>query len=394
MAVFYQMLDVKKKTVPNTQLLRWSQWFTRYSFTTRHIKSKHNLIPDMLSTPPKPPKESLQVLPVIASIMNYVLGLPPPKKKKDKNEEVKALKTNPFGNKPTQPPPIRSIADPDLAFPPELIEILTFGKFETGAYHHMLKYQMLILRSFGETVIAPLGVNPVYPFVKPLPLVEERCFPEQYKELQKKLCEINATIPTSVMETFEFDAKEHYPDDYKAKINIDRMVFTEKFTRPFNRPLAVDAKANLLQAVAVSWNPLWTPPEVTNEHAPPEDPIPYWEDTECPISLGNNSKHLARKANPGSSSALEPTPEEARRKEKGKEKIKEEYLWPYYHPLDPNFPDSQPPEPTPEEEKLWIDMTLEAEAKYAAERSLPDKLAQLPISQTEPKNTILADTPY
>ncbi|OMO64224.1 hypothetical protein COLO4_32095 [Corchorus olitorius] len=41
MAAFDQMLDVKKKTVPNPQLLRWSQWFTCYSFTTRHIKGKH-----------------------------------------------------------------------------------------------------------------------------------------------------------------------------------------------------------------------------------------------------------------------------------------------------------------------------------------------------------------
>ncbi|OMO64225.1 hypothetical protein COLO4_32096 [Corchorus olitorius] len=296
MAAFDQMLDVKKKTVPNPQLLRWSQWFIRYSFTTRHIKGKHNLIPDMLSRPPKPLKESLQVLPLIASIMNFILGRPSPKNKKDKNKDNQALKTNPFGDRPAQPPPLESPTDPDLAFPPELIELLTTGKLDTGAYHQMLKYQSLILRSFGETAISPLGVNPVYPFVKPLAFVDERwlnfptnvlCFlchckmndkthivllfqrpcsyrtghieyfphaqihdhypssisrspsnfPQDYKELQKKLCEINAKIPTSVMETFEFDAKEHYPEDYKAKINIDRMMFTEKFIRPFNRPL-------------------------------------------------------------------------------------------------------------------------------------------------------------
>ncbi|OMO73225.1 hypothetical protein COLO4_27205 [Corchorus olitorius] len=303
-----QMLDVKKKTVPNPQLLRWSQWFTRYSFTTRHIKGKHNLIPDMLSRPPKPPKESLQVLPLIASIINFILGRPPPKKKKDKNKDRQALKTNPFGDRPAQLPPLESPTYPDLAFPPELIELLTTGKLDTRAYHQMLKYQSLILRSFGETAISPLGVNPVYPpcsyrtgHIEYFPHAQihdhypssisrsPSNFPQDYKELQKKLCEINATIPTSVMETFEFDAKEHYPEDYKAKINIDRMMFTEKFTRPFNRPLSVDAKDNLLKAVAVTWNPLWESPAITDDLPPPEDPIPYWEDTECPISLGNNN---------------------------------------------------------------------------------------------------------
>ncbi|OMO69073.1 hypothetical protein COLO4_29282 [Corchorus olitorius] len=174
MAAFDHMLDVKKKNVPNLQLLRWSQWFTHYFFTTRHIKGKHNLIPDMLSRPPKPPKESLKVLPIITSIMNFILGLPPPKKKKDKIKDRQALKTNPFGDRPTQPPPTESPTDPDQAFPPELIELLTIGKLGTGAYHQMIKYQSLILRSFGDTAIAPVGVNHVYPFVKPLAFVDER----------------------------------------------------------------------------------------------------------------------------------------------------------------------------------------------------------------------------
>ena len=52
MSTFPHMLNLKKKTIPNAQLLRWSQWFSQYIFTFKHIKGKDNIIPDMLTRPP------------------------------------------------------------------------------------------------------------------------------------------------------------------------------------------------------------------------------------------------------------------------------------------------------------------------------------------------------
>ncbi|KAK4380999.1 polyprotein [Sesamum angolense] len=44
-------MDLKNKGVPEPQLLRLKDWFSKYQFTVKHIKGDANLIPDFLSRP-------------------------------------------------------------------------------------------------------------------------------------------------------------------------------------------------------------------------------------------------------------------------------------------------------------------------------------------------------
>ncbi|KAL0439853.1 UNVERIFIED_CONTAM: polyprotein [Sesamum latifolium] len=49
---FPKIMDLKNKGVPEPQLLRLKDWFSKYQFIVKHIKEKNNLIPDLLSRPP------------------------------------------------------------------------------------------------------------------------------------------------------------------------------------------------------------------------------------------------------------------------------------------------------------------------------------------------------
>ncbi|KAK9232921.1 hypothetical protein WN943_023169 [Citrus x changshan-huyou] len=52
-SVFPNSLTFKQKVVPEKTLLRLKEWFSRYDYHVQHIKGYHNLIPDLLSRPPK-----------------------------------------------------------------------------------------------------------------------------------------------------------------------------------------------------------------------------------------------------------------------------------------------------------------------------------------------------
>ncbi|KAH9780554.1 hypothetical protein KPL71_008122 [Citrus sinensis] len=55
--IYKEILAFKGKTIPNSQLLRLQEWFSRYEFDVEHIKGQKNLIPDFLSriqTPASP----------------------------------------------------------------------------------------------------------------------------------------------------------------------------------------------------------------------------------------------------------------------------------------------------------------------------------------------------
>ena len=49
MSSFPKMLQFKRKMLPHPQLLRWSNWFSQWSFQVRHIEGKDNLITNYLS---------------------------------------------------------------------------------------------------------------------------------------------------------------------------------------------------------------------------------------------------------------------------------------------------------------------------------------------------------
>ena len=52
MSSFSKMLQFKRKMLLHPQLLRWSNWFSQWSFQVKHIKGKDNLITDYLSKKP------------------------------------------------------------------------------------------------------------------------------------------------------------------------------------------------------------------------------------------------------------------------------------------------------------------------------------------------------
>ena len=52
MSSFPKMLQFKRKMLLHPQLLRWSNWFSQWSFQVKHIKGKDNLITDYLSKKP------------------------------------------------------------------------------------------------------------------------------------------------------------------------------------------------------------------------------------------------------------------------------------------------------------------------------------------------------
>ena len=52
MSSFPKMLQLKRKILLHPQLLRWSNWFSQWSFQVKLIKGKDNLITDYLSRKP------------------------------------------------------------------------------------------------------------------------------------------------------------------------------------------------------------------------------------------------------------------------------------------------------------------------------------------------------
>nr|GFB14890.1 hypothetical protein [Tanacetum cinerariifolium] len=51
MSSFPRMLQFKRKMLPHAQLLRWSNWFSQWKFTVKHIKGTENVLADFLSRP-------------------------------------------------------------------------------------------------------------------------------------------------------------------------------------------------------------------------------------------------------------------------------------------------------------------------------------------------------
>ena len=62
MSSFPKMLQFKRKMLSHLQLLRWSNWFSQWSFEVKHIKGKDNLITDYLSI--KPPAINTTIVPL------------------------------------------------------------------------------------------------------------------------------------------------------------------------------------------------------------------------------------------------------------------------------------------------------------------------------------------
>ena len=103
----------------------------------------------------------------------------------------------------------------------------------------------------------------------------------EYGEIQRRLCEMNHTVPSEIWPLFPSSAPwTHFPKDYIKKINIDRQIYEKRFTNPIDPQL----KFNISSLNSVLWNPFWPPPIIDPE---PEQPL-YWQDSQDPYELDND----------------------------------------------------------------------------------------------------------
>ncbi|KAL4336066.1 hypothetical protein GQ457_07G043400 [Hibiscus cannabinus] len=140
MSSFPQMLRFKQKTVPHPQLLRWAEWFSKFSFDCKHIKGKSNVLADLLTRP---------------KIMMYRASSsqnPIPKKKQKGNSE------SAFNIPPNLNP----------EFPPEVYRLVLENKFHSKAKDMIFEYQLDIFRDYGGLMLNPFGLHPDYPFIHPI----------------------------------------------------------------------------------------------------------------------------------------------------------------------------------------------------------------------------------
>ncbi|MBA0788278.1 hypothetical protein Gotri_000112 [Gossypium trilobum] len=127
MSSFPKMLKFKQKDIPHPQQLRWSEWFSKYSFDVKHIKGKTNVLADILSRP----------------FENFMIK--PSSSKSKKN----------------QPPP-SSLSIPYLPnshpeHPPEVLSLIMEKRFHKEARNMMLSYQLTWTNSQENT--SPMEVE-------------------------------------------------------------------------------------------------------------------------------------------------------------------------------------------------------------------------------------------
>ncbi|KAK9011416.1 hypothetical protein V6N11_044267 [Hibiscus sabdariffa] len=143
MSSFPQMLKFKQNIIPNPQLLRWAEWFSKYSFDCKHIKGKTNILADLLS---RPNQNQIQ------KIMMYRPSSSKPPKKPKMNPETA------FNIPPNLSP----------EFPPEVYKLVLENQFHSKAREMIFAYQLDIFRYYGGLMLKPFGLHPDYPFIHPI----------------------------------------------------------------------------------------------------------------------------------------------------------------------------------------------------------------------------------
>ncbi|KAK8500045.1 hypothetical protein V6N12_037905 [Hibiscus sabdariffa] len=145
MSSFPQMIKFKQKIIPNPQLLRWAEWFSKYSFDCKHIKGKTNVLADLLTRPN----------PNHAQIMMYKASSSQPPR---------------IAQKPKENPKTAFNIPPNLnpEFPSEVYRLVLENKFHSKARDMIFEYQLEIFRNYGGLMLNPFGLHPDYPFIHPI----------------------------------------------------------------------------------------------------------------------------------------------------------------------------------------------------------------------------------
>ncbi|KAL4318901.1 hypothetical protein GQ457_18G021790 [Hibiscus cannabinus] len=184
MSSFPQMLKFKQKTVPHPQLLRWSEWFSKYSFDCRHIKGKTNVLADLLTRPKQNKSQIMMLRP--SSSKDKV-----PKKRQKENPETA------FDIPPNLNP----------EFPPEVYRLVMENRFHAKARDMIFEYQLDIFRDYGGLMLNPLGLHPDYPFIHPIHFEVEEV-PDEVKWLLWYLTHIHQIAIQFVLPDLQYFVDE------------------------------------------------------------------------------------------------------------------------------------------------------------------------------------------
>ncbi|KAK9020366.1 hypothetical protein V6N11_010390 [Hibiscus sabdariffa] len=145
MSSFPQMIKFKQKIILNPQLLRWVEWFSKYSFDCKYIKGKNNILAYLL-TRSNPNRTQIMMYKASSSQSKV------PAKKLKKNPE------SAFNIPPNLNP----------EFPPEVYRLILENKFHSKAKDMIFEYQLEVFRNYGDLMLNPLGLHPDYPFIHPI----------------------------------------------------------------------------------------------------------------------------------------------------------------------------------------------------------------------------------
>ncbi|KAK9032661.1 hypothetical protein V6N11_056919 [Hibiscus sabdariffa] len=145
MSSFPQMIKFKQKIIPNPQLLRWAEWFLKYSFDCKHIKGKTNVLADLLTRPN----------PNHTQIMIYRASSSQPTKPAKKPKENPESTFN-----------IPSNLNPE--FPSEVYRLVLENKFHYKTRDMIFEYQLEVFRNYGGLLLNPFRLHPDYPFIHPI----------------------------------------------------------------------------------------------------------------------------------------------------------------------------------------------------------------------------------
>jgi hypothetical protein len=144
---FPKMLQFKRKMLPHPQLLRLADWFSKCTFTIKHIKGNKNLIPDMLI---KPPKSQTLLFPLI----------------------LMASASNP-------PPTEQDFPANDL--PPLAQEMVLNHILDLQAKDKLFSLQDYFLLNYDMSSLCfqSLGIHPKYPFIHLFTFKHAGLFPKE-----------------------------------------------------------------------------------------------------------------------------------------------------------------------------------------------------------------------
>ncbi|KAL2471952.1 RT RNaseH 2 domain-containing protein [Abeliophyllum distichum] len=143
MSAFPKMLSFKQKQIPNSQLLRWAEWFANFDFEVKHIKGHNNLLPDLLSRP-KPKISAIKPIPIIC-----MMGPSSSKPSSSKS----------FSSRPSEIYPNMD------NFSPEINNLIKDKTLKARSRELVLKYQSLVIQKHGIHIFGGLGFHPDYPFL-------------------------------------------------------------------------------------------------------------------------------------------------------------------------------------------------------------------------------------